>query len=248
MKVILSYGSYFNYGKKYQIKFVYDNQNEIECIADLMNKLKTTKMFNFYYLDNNGNISSKNTNIFGGTDIKKDVLHTFISMLLALKNTEVIIGKYKFTDYEQKSIEQAINKLHINATLNIGKYFNYNKTYYVIFKYATEEQKDEILYEFHNNLNTIAGTNSERVNNGEEYIIPFLVDRFGNFELKENNIIGGINIPKDLLEELIKNFIEEHNMVINIGTEVLKDKFDITKFQSAIQKITPTRTRKKTYV
>ena len=50
MKVILSYGSYFNHGKKYQVKFIYDNQIEIESINDLMNKLKSTKLFNFYFI------------------------------------------------------------------------------------------------------------------------------------------------------------------------------------------------------
>ena len=243
MKVILSYGSYFNHGKKYQVKFIYDNQIEIESINDLMNKLKSTKLFNFYYVDNSGNISFKRTNTLGGTDIPKDVLHPFISMLLSLKDTKVIIGAQEFTDYNQNTISEAIDTLHINATLNKGTYFTSNSSYYIVFKYATDEQSDEVLYDFHTRLNPLAGPTSKRVTEGKEHIMPYIIDRHGDFTSKDANIIGGTNIPEDLLKEFIKSFIEELNMIITIGNQQFKETFDEEKFNEAISQIEPGRTK-----
>ena len=243
MKVILSYGNYFNHGKQYQIKFEYDNQEEVKSTKELMDKLKDTKSFNYYYLTNSSKISLRPTNIYGGTDIPKEILHPFISMFLSIKNTTVIIGNKVFNSYETNKITEAINSLHINATLSKGIYFSTNSTYYVTFKYASEEQQDELLYEFYNNLNLQDGINSQRVKEWKEHIMPFLVNRTGDITDKNANIIGGTNIPEDLLKEYIKLFIEEHNIIINVGSKQFKDKFDEQEFEEALSYIVPERAK-----
>ena len=243
MRVILSYKNYFNHGKQYQIKFEYENKKEVENTKELMDKLKDTKSFNYYYLTNSGNISLKPTSIYGGTDIPKEILHPFISMFLYIKNVTVIIGTKEFTSYETNKITEAINSLHINATLIKGIYFSTNSTYYIIFKYANEEQQDELLYKFHNKLRLHAGINSPRATEGKECIIPFLINNTGNITDKNASIIGGTNIPEDLLKEYIKLFIEEHNMIINIGNKQLREKFDEQKFEEALSYIVPQKTK-----
>lgn len=243
MKVILSYGNYFNHGRQYQIKFEYENNQEVENTKELMDKLKDTKSFNYYYLDDFGNISFKKTNIYGGTDIPKDILHPFISMLLSIKNVTVVIGSQEFTSYETAKFSEAIDTLQINATLSKGIYFSTNSTYYIVFKYANDEQRDEMLYEFHTRLCLHAGINSTRVTEGKEHIMPFLVDRTGDITAKNACIIGGTNIPEDLLKEYIRIFIEEHDMIVNIGNKQFREKFDEQKFNEALSYIDPGRAR-----
>lgn len=243
MKVILSYENYFNHGKQYQIKFHYENQHEEKNIKELMDNLKSTKCFNFYYLNNLGNISLKPTNIYGGTDIPKNILHPLISMILSLKNTTIIIGDKEYTSYETNKISQAIDTLHINATLSKGIYFGSNSTYYIVFKYANDEQRNELLYEFHTKLCVKDGTNSKRISEGKEHIMPFLVNQAGDITDKNANIIGGTNIPEDLLKEYIKTFIEDYNMIINIGSIQFKEKFNEQLFDEALSYIEPGRVR-----
>lgn len=243
MKVILSYGNYFNHGKQYQIKFEYQNQKEVQDTKELMDKLKDTKTFNYYYLTDSKNISLKPTNIYGGTNVPKDIIHPFISMFLSIKNVSVVIGSKVFTSYETNKINEAINSLHINATLSKGIYFSTSSTYYIVFKYATKEQQDELLYEFHTKLRLQNGINSQRAIDGKEYIMPFLVNHTGDITDKNANIIGGTNIPEDLLKEYIKLFIEEHNMIINVGSKQFKEKFDEQEFEEALSYIVPERAK-----
>lgn len=247
MKVILTYGNYFNHGKQYQIKFVYDNQKEVKNTKELMDKLRDPKAFNYYYLDDSGNISLKRTDIIGGTNVPKNILHPFISMFLSVKNVSIHIGSQEFTSYETQKIDNAINTLHINATLSKGIYFGNTQTYYIVFKYASKEQQEELLYEFNNKLCLVTGINSRRISEGKEYIMPFLVDHTGNITTKNSNIIGGTNIPEDLLKEYIKMFIEKHDIIVNIGSIQLKETFDEQKFDEALSYIDPGRakTRKK---
>lgn len=247
MKVILSYDNYFNQGKQYQAKFIYENNQEKETIANLMEQLKSTECFNFYYLDNQGNISFKENHTIGGTNIPQDILHPFIHMLLLIKNVTVIANKNNLTDYEITTIEDSINQLHINGTINKGSYFNQKSTYYIVFKYANDSQKDEILYAFHTALKQLAGTNDKRILEDKEPIMPYFIDRTGSYTSKNAVIIGGINLPQDILYSFIKYFIEEHNMIINIENIMFKGTLTIPELTEALKHLehSKIKTRKK---
>lgn len=249
MKVILSYENYFNQGKQYQVKFIYENHQEKETIVNLMEQLKSTECFNWYYLDSQGNISFKETYTIGGTNIPKDVLHPFIHMLLLIKNVTIIAHNNILTDYDTSTLKDSINQLHINGTINKGPYFNQKTTYYIVFKYANDSQKDEILYAFHTALKQLTETNDKRILKEKEPIMPYFIDRTGKHTSKNAAIISAINLPQDVLYSFIKYFIEEHNMIINIKDIIFKETPTIQELTETLQHLehSKTKTRKKTF-
>lgn len=226
MKAILTYENYLNLGKQYQVKFIYETSGEIKRTSEWIIKMKKNGLIHPYYQDKNGVISYKNSDVIGGTNIPKDILLPFISMLISLKNVDVIIGNEEYSIYEQDVIEKAIEKLHINITLFKGIYFGLEEKYFITFKYANEQQINEISYAFTNQLNQMTGINSMRVKEGKEYIVPFLIDENGRLILNSDGIIGGTNIPEDLLEQFLKIFVEQHNAILTIGNEKFKDTID----------------------
>ena len=229
MKVILSYGSYFNYGKNYQIKFIYDNYEETIHIAELMNKIKSTKMFKFYYLDKNNEISFKNTNIYGGTNIPKDVLSPFIYMLLSLQNTTIIIANNQFSNYDQKEIENSINKLHINATLNIKE----QKNYYIEFKITSAEQQNDI-YQITKNIKELKHLSLSRINN------------ILRIEFKDS--IEELNKKEKTLENIISILIEQYNIILRINTYTFKERLESKTLQKALNSLNNKSTKETKYL
>lgn len=219
MKAILSYKNYQSFGKQYQVKFVYENEVEVKRIEELIEKLKEKYLINPYYKKQKG---IKNNSIIDRTNIPKNIILPFISMLISIKDTKVIIGNEEFTNFEQNTIEKAINKLHINITLFKGDYFELGKKYYIIFKYANNEQSNEISYEFFNRLYPISIENIKRIQEGKEYMTPFLVDKNGNLTLESSRIIGGTNIPNDMLFQTLKILVEQYDAILNVGNEQLK--------------------------
>lgn len=221
MKAIISHGYYFNYGKQYQVKFIYENELEANELSSYIESIKDESNMNPY----NGKYTSVNTelpiDVITGTNIEKDLLLPFISTLINDFNTKVIIREQEFSTFSKTEIEEAIDKLHINATIGKGNYFNFSNTYYVTFNYATDEQRNEINYDFNYRLRDIIGSDciSESYN-----IFPFYVDEFGKLTNKNTGIIGGTNIPTELLPFFIKRFIENYDMIINIDESIYNSK------------------------
>ena len=55
---------------------------------------------------------------------------------------------------------------------------------------------------------------------------PFLVDKNGNLTLKSSRIIGGTNIPQDMLLPILKIFVEKYNAILTIGDKQFKNGID----------------------
>lgn len=243
MKAILSYENYYSYGKKYQVKFIYDNESEAEKFTSYVvkfiyeNELESQKMTSnlkpfeekeliipYYTKLIDKKEKQKTTNVIERTNIPKAFLIPFITMLISIKNCKIIIGKDEITSFDINTIQESIDKLHINGTLNKGEFFNLGDTYYITFRYATTEQKDELSYYFNCKLNY----------NETNGMYPIAIDRSGCLTNKNNGTIIGTNIPKSKLSEFIKVFIEEYNMIITIGNEKLKEEFNEEKFNNAL--------------
>lgn len=252
MKAILSYGSYFNRGKQYQLKFVYNNEtvSVSEQLTTLINELvmkgaEFKQLVKPYYIDNSGKVTVASTNTIGGVNIPKDLLLEVINTIIEENNIPVVISNQEHTTFDEKNIQKSINKLHINATLTKGDYFNFGQMYYITFKYANDEQRNEVLYGFSCQLQNLIGD----VNPENNYIFPFIVDRAGNLSIKNTGIIGGTNIPKTLLPLFIKKFIEDYDMIITIDDKIMKDEESFKEIQTAIATFNPGkqgRARKRT--
>ena len=228
MKVILNYGNYLCYGKQYQAKFVYESIDEATqiClwITSNQNKLLIDPVQKLTYLPKSKyNNTSLQSSVITKTNIPKDILLQFINELINTYKATVIIGDKEFTNMEQANIAQAINKLHININLKKGKYFGFKDTYYAIFKYNTNDQKEEVSYDFNVNLSSLIGTNPEN----ECYIFPFIIDKNGNITTENTGIIGGTNIPTQTLSFFLQRFIKEYNAIINIDDSLQKDEEEI---------------------
>lgn len=237
MKAILSYENYRSFGKQYQVKFVYENEVEVKKTFKLMMELKEE------YLINPCCREFKKNNIVDKTNIPKDNILSFINALFSLKNIKIIIGNQEFTSFEPSTIEKYINKLHINITLFKGDYFESKDTYYAIFKYASEEQSNKISYEFFNSLYPINIENTRRIQNGEDYMVPFLIDKNGNLTLQSSRIIGGTNIPDDILQQILSFFVIKHNAILTIGNNIFKDNIDEEILNIALNSIEQGKSR-----
>lgn len=240
MKVILSYGNYFNHGKQYQAKFIYDNANESEnvetCIINLGSDLLKPYQEKFIKTP-----KTKPINVIGGTNIPADTLLPFINELLAIKNTTIVIGSQEFTKDNIDSIEDAIDTLHLNVTLQKGKYFGLGDCYYVKFKYASDEQRTEVSYDFNVNLNVLTGKDYSSEN--DNYIFPFIVDRNGKITTQNTGIIGGTNIPKQAIPFFLLRFINEYNAIVTIGNEKFKKYLDSKRTIQALSELESGRAR-----
>lgn len=221
MKAIISHGYYFNYGKQYQVKFIYENEQETNTISSYIESIKDEHKMNPY---NEKYINKENKtamDVIKGTNIPKELLLPFINTLIKKFNSKIIIKNKNFTNFNTEEIEEAIDKLHINAIIGKGNYFDIDDTYYVIFNYATDEQKREINYDFNYRFKSIIGGEYKP---GIYKLFPFYIDDRGNITIKNTNTIGGTNIPTELLPLLIKTFIEDYNMIITIDDSISNSK------------------------
>ena len=210
MKVILNYGNYYNFGKQYQAEFIYSNPYEEKNVSLWLknNKLPTIEQ-------------KKDIDTIKRTNIPQNILLQFINELVTVYDATIIVGNKEITRENLNNVIEILNKLLININLKKGKYFGLKDTYYVTFKYATDEQREEVAYDFNMNLFTLTGNNIE---NGS-YIFPFIIDRNGKITTQNTGIIGGTNIPTQALPFFLQKFINEYNAIISID-ESLKENMD----------------------
>lgn len=237
MKAILSYENYQSFGKQYQVKFVYENEVEVKKTSELIRALKKE------YLINPRCRKFKNNNIVDKTNIPKNDILSFINKLFSLKNIKIIIGNEEFINFEPNAIEKNINKLHINIILFKGDYFEQKDKYYAIFKYANEEQSNEISYEFFNRLYPINIENTRRMQNGEDCMTPFLIDKNGNLTLQSSRNIGGTSIPDDILQQILSFFVIKYDAILTIGDNIFIDTIDEEKLNMALSSIETGKSR-----
>lgn len=115
MKAILTYAEYKNLGNQYQIKFIYENESEIKNTYSWIKKLKDKNLINPYYIKIYNKTCTQKTNIIDGTNIPKEILIPFISMLITLNNITVIINNQEYTSFDLETINETINKLQITT-------------------------------------------------------------------------------------------------------------------------------------
>lgn len=236
MKVILNYKKYYSFGRQYQVKFLYESEQEKEKIKKLIDSHNDNNLIKPRYYDSNINVISE-------ANIPKEILLSFINILIEDNNSSIMIGDYYFSTFEEDKIQEAINKLHVNAFFDKGIYLNSGQTYYVIFKYSNDEQRDEMLYDYYTTIMPMSAEFSKEKNENMSKILPFLVDRTGSMTIRKNGIIGGSNIPDDLLEILAKRFIEKHDVILNVGTEKFIGVLDTERFNYALSTLDHAKTK-----
>lgn len=239
MKVILNYGNYFNRGKNYQAEFIYDNIYEAESIQEL---IKNYEQKVFPYL---GKFTEKrknqSTTVIKGTNIPKDLLLQFINELITIHKATVAIGAQEFTTFNLPNIEEAIDTMHINIHLKKGDYFGFKDCYYATFKYASDEQREEVSYDFNVNLNTNIGQDYNINNNS--YLFPFIIDRNGKITTQNTGIIGGTNLPEKLIPFFLKRFVSGYNAIVTINNQKYKTPDEIDELIKAINTFNQGRAR-----
>lgn len=240
MKAILNYKNYFNQGKQYHLNFIYDNEFEAQKMTSHLKLFQAKKIIEPHYIKIKSKKNDNILNIINSTNIHKDILIPFISMLMTNNNVKIIIENEQFNSFNLEIIQQAIDNLHINATINKGNFFSLGDTYYITFKYSNEEQKDEISYYFNCKYN---------YDEIQDFLIIAL-DKFGKITNKNNGTIISTNIPKEKISIFIKDLIEKYDAIITIGNKKLKEHFDETTLLKALstidgEELGRSRTRKK---
>lgn len=239
MQAIISYGNYFNHGKHYQVRFVYENEVEAQAITSRIKNVEKDLSIIPHYTKYIKESVSHPLEIIEKTNIPKELLLPFISNLIKEYQAKIIIREQEFTTFDPYTIQESIDRLHINVILNKGVYCGQEDTYYVTFLYATDEQREEISYDLSCRLKTIM--HDDDITG----LFPIYINRNGKIPTKNGNTIGTVNIPEKLLSYLIKRFVEDYDMIVNIGNEKLKDKFDNEQFQLLLQKLELGRSRTK---
>ena len=93
--------------------------------------------------------------------------------------------------------------------------------YVVTFEYPDKDAQDNV-YDVINTLLPYYGANSSRANNGQDYIKPFLSDDNGYFTTEQQSTrIGGVIIPKELLEPFMDRFVnlDGWDMSVDVGAQ-----------------------------
>lgn len=113
-----------------------------------------------------------------------------------------------------------------NIPVNITKedFYNYGKMVVIKFDYQNQEQKIKIRDAYEKSMIKKYGVTSDH----DAHILPYLVDDengcIKNFDKTAS--IGGIGIPEDLIEDVLRELVEEHSCIIRHGDLEIKDKFD----------------------
>ena len=110
----------------------------------------------------------------------------------------------------------------MQSILTYGSYFGVNM-YQINFIYDSKEydiDRENTYRVFKNYIIPKYGMNSQRQELHKEVIQPYLVDKKGNIINTQNyynsGIIGGCNIPEDILYKFIKELIDDYNIPITI--------------------------------
>ena len=124
MKAIISYGSYFNYGQKYHVQFIYEDKSEAVEISKYIENFNGIEPMYPHY--SNFTIDTDNNKFTGieKTNIPEKDLLSFIKTLITKHNGIIIINNQEFTAYEEDKIKKTLEKLHIIATLKKDNYFD----------------------------------------------------------------------------------------------------------------------------
>jgi len=130
----------------------------------------------------------------------------------------------------------------MKVLLTYGSYFGDNKYQYNFIYNQNDEYNKEKIYElFNNDILSKYGPNSNRVkNDNKEAMRPYLVNDDGSIVNSLNyynsHIIGGVNIPDDIVNKVTKEFIEDYEVPITINGNTF-DGFDNSKIDKEISSL-----------
>lgn len=244
IKAFLKRDEYFKYGQQYYIEFQYENSEEQQRIYEVFThdlipavgskspRFKSGKEFIMPYLvDENGNMTAENSEVVGGTSIPEDLLPEFIRRLVEYDGITLICGN-KIIDgaFDEKEFQEMVGTLGIRAELKKGALYKEEMHYYIEFEYSSEEQKRKIFEVFNKELIPAVGSKSPRFKSGQEFIMPYLIDKNGNITAENTGVVGGTSIPEDLLPEFFRRLIEYDGVTLKVGEESMSKKFDETNF------------------
>lgn len=208
LKAVISYNDDCKKDRKYNINLIYNDLSEAVNVAHWI-----------YQFEHRENINIlKNNNIVRNICVSMELLNDIIEYLVRDFNSEIIVGNCKIEDCYKFNINNYMDRLHTSATLKLGNYFSFEGVYYISFDYVNDYDKDKLLYYFNSELSNMMSNLN---------MWPYIVcNKDKNKKNNNKNYVMGTNIPKELLPYFIKMFIEEYQMIINIGDYKLKDKFN----------------------
>lgn len=257
----------YDYGEQFFVDFKYSSEEQKRKVYDLFNKILLPaygalsrrsetheSIIMPYFVNESNEFTTIDSGIYGGTIIPEDLLPLFIQRFVEADDMTVLVGDNeidgKFNKAAFNEMLEQLDKTEINneqpefkgiqAELKKGQYFEHGTQYFVTFKYHSDEQKRQIFEVFENELIPTCGAYSSRGKEGKNIIMPYLVDINGQMSIYNTGIVGGTNIPEDLLESIIKRFVETDYIAVTIGDGSIKDEFDEELFNGLLSEIEQT--------
>ena len=124
----------------------------------------------------------------------------------------------------------------VNAILEKNDFYGLGKQYVIRFYYENEHQT-KYIYKLMEELTLKYGINSNYVETNYEFIRPYFSDMKGNMVPNNTYIIGGTTIPKNLLNSLIKRFVEIDKINVKFENKIFTKTFDLEAFEAIINDI-----------
>lgn len=142
-------------------------------------------------------------------------------------NTKYANTSSSYLMHNSMEYENYKNSSKTTANLKKGQFGSQNDAYYVEFIYPSRESQEYMLSIF-NKLVLDFGGSALWVREHKNCIMPYLIDENGNYTYKSELAkgIGGTNIPNELLDYLIKKFVEECNCIITCNDMVMEENFN----------------------
>lgn len=132
-------------------------------------------------------------------------------------------------------------EMPLQVVLEYGKFFDYGEQYHVSFVYANEEQKQK-MYDYISSLLPLYGMNGSMTNNdSRNALMPYFVNEKGE-QVFPGNVIGGTRIPKELLGEFLRKFIEADHAIVKAGNVTINGKIDDDLINAIIDSLGPKKT------
>lgn len=228
-----------NYGEIHFLEFIYTNSYEHKKIYELFNN-NLMQLYGpeteyiipnqdnkiLFFSINNNQLYNKNNNQIGVCVIPEKLLPIFIKRLVEFDKIKIRIGKKILKDIvNYNDLKQLLKTLNLNIELKKGPYFDKGNCIYAKFNYKNNYQQDKIFALFEQELLPLYGPNSKRAQEKQDFIQPYFLDNQNNVTTKPTNIIGGVNIPKDISTDLIKIFINIKNTEIKIGDKIIDEAY-----------------------
>lgn len=94
-----------------------------------------------------------------------------------------------------------------------------NAEYVLMFDYKDQEAINDVYHVINDLLLPYYGATSNRAAQGGSYLKPFLIDENGVATTENQGIIGGMSIPKDLLDACIDRFthLDQWDLTVDVG-------------------------------